>query len=122
MIVSGMLSYTASGHIRVTTHVPDAVSNGTPTYQRMLSYTLGVPFSYNDEIGYLNDSVCVQLTAPRMGDATFSFTPVSDAPIAYWYCGLPFSEDGRLAIHFDDVPPPLNTHAFSLGFDQGAFS
>lgn len=102
MIVAGHLRFTLSGRVRVTTSDPTTFSNLTPTYGGLLCYNETLPpVAWNDEIGYAESSAVCVLVDPHSREAEEGFPGlrISTAePITHWWCGLPFTDEGRLAV------------------------
>jgi hypothetical protein len=123
MLNHQLLTFDENGHVRCTLEeAPADFNGGTPIFQGLLCLTEAPPEFYLGGLTYV---------ANGAASATQDLNPANDNPlmasngrlsfspfvtgIAWYWCGLPFTADGRLAVSFGLVPPPAS-FAFNNGF------
>lgn len=125
MIVAGQLRFDAAGRVLCIRAIPDSFSSSTPTLQGLLCFVDNLnPPVYKNGYGYENDGrICVREFPLSPLDRGLRLAPAGD-PIDHYWCGLPFTADGRLAVTEVVVPPPFggafDPFAFDNGFDIGS--
>ena len=127
MLNHQLLSFDANGHVRCSlTLVPNEFNGGTPTNGDLLCLAEVPPVDYVGGWTFAaNGCACaVQGLNPANGpfadDNRLAISPAVTG-IAWYWCGLPFLANGRLAVSFGVVPPPVLfafSNAYGAGFDS----
>ena len=124
MLNHTLMTFDEFGRIRCTLEIVDKASfnGGTPIKDGLVCITGLDVEAFLTGLGYLaSGNICSEqveeLGLPLAGrNGKLRTTSVMPA---FWYCGLPFGANGRLAIIVEDSPDMPN--GFSNGFDDGGF-
>lgn len=127
MLIAGVLRFSATGRVLITTSLPGLNFNGgTPISETgALAASAADPESFLAGLGYDENRLCARegvidgdqggLARTGVGSLALALTE----PITGYIAGLPVTADGRLAVEFETPP---ETSAFTDGFDQQAFA
>lgn len=130
MLNAGVLRFEVGGRIEATEATPTEYNAAIGSRDALISVAFDVPPDHSSSrLPFTADNrVCVE-EAPWHHFAP-SGLPITESgavavnttdPVDHWLVGLPFTADSRLALVPADVPP-VNLHAFTSAFDQGAFA
>jgi hypothetical protein len=127
MINHQLLQFDANGHIMCSLGVPPTDFNGgTPMKDGLLCLADVPPKDYLGGWSYDGTGCACSIqglnpvNGPIADDGRLAIS-VANTGINHYWCGLPFLTNGRLAVSFGVVPPPLEfafSNAFGAGFDS----
>jgi hypothetical protein len=101
---------------------PSEFNGGTPMLDGLLCLAELAPTEWIGGWSYVqNGRICAiqglnPVNGPFAQDGQLTIS-VQNTGIAYYWCGLPFLANGRMAVSFGVVPPP-DTGAFSNAFSN----
>lgn len=123
MLNHQLLSFDVNGHIVCSlTDVPTDFNAGTPMFGNKLCLAELPPVSFLGGWSFIgNGCICAiqglnPVNGPMADDDRLAISVVNSG-IAWYWCGLPFLANGRLAVSFGAAPPP-DTGAFSNAFSN----
>ena len=124
MLNHQILEYDEQGRILTTYDEPDHFNGGTPTKDGKLCIVDRFGEVYINSAGYVNETnACAQLEQgpiPPPRPANPFCGPrgrlrISELPPAYYYCGLPYTEHGRLSGVYPEAPPVTGAYSAAFG-------
>ena len=125
MLNHQLLSTDANGHVMCTLSevpYPAEFNGGTPLNGGLLCLAELEPTEWIGGWSYVqNGRICAiqglnPVNGPFAGDGRLAIS-VQNTGIAYYWCGLPFLANNRMAVSFGITPPP-DTGAFSNAFSS----
>jgi len=127
MLNHQLLTFDPNGYVMCSlTDVPDDFNGGTPIKDGLLCIADVPPIDYLGGWSYAsNGCACAiqglnPVNGPFAADGRLAISPALTG-VDHWWCGLPFLENGRLAVNLGVIPPPVEfafDNAFGAGFNS----
>lgn len=128
MLNAGVLRFSPEGRVVCTGEDPPVFfSGGVPTSATgAVCISPSTPDIFLEGLGYRNSlRLCAGVSPvienpnqPLARDAVGGLALAEAEPIVQYYCGIPLTADGRVAVFLED---PIFVSAFSLAYDDLAF-